>query len=341
MSLSLPVHRPTMRHLSHLTDDRGILEHARGITPLLSHGYCTDDNARLLVVCARDRDATPGAVDLARIAARFVVDAQHDSGRFHNRLNISRVWTDQPSVEDCWGRALWGLGTAISTSRDDSLQEGCRSSFDVGVRCRSPHLRSTCFAVLGAAEVVSVAPLHHEARRFLLDSRQILGSLPRGGAAWKWPESRLSYANAVIPEAMIACGEALSDDRLLSRGLSLLEWLVSVEMLGDHLSPTPTGGRGPGDAQPAFDQQPIEVSTIAEAAARAARVTGERRWDDVVDAAVSWFMGNNDTGDVMIDLESGGGADGLGEGGPSLNQGAESTLAMISTLQFRSSMWLV
>lgn len=341
MSLSLPVHRPTLRHLMHLTDDRGIFEHARGTMPLLSHGYCTDDNARLLVVCSRDRDATTGATDLGRIAARFVIDAQHDSGRFHNRLNLARVWTDQPSVEDCWGRALWGLGTAISTSKDDDLQQGCRAAFDAGVRCRSPHLRSTCFAVLGAAEVASVAPNHHEARRFLLDSRDMLLRLPRGGAAWKWPEARLTYANAVVPEAMIACGEVLSDDRLLMRGLSLLEWLVDVETLGDHLSPTPNTGRGPGDPQPAFDQQPIEVASIAEAAARASRVTRDRRWDDVVDSAVSWFMGNNDTGDMMIDVGSGGGADGLGTSGPSLNQGAESTLAMISTLQFRSSTWLV
>jgi hypothetical protein len=330
-----------MRHLQHLTDDRGILEHARGTQPLLSHGYCTDDNARLLVVCARDRDSTPGATELGRIAARFVIDAQDDTGRFHNRLNINRVWTDQPSVDDCWGRALWGLGTAISTSRDDELGAGCRGAFDAGIRCRSSHLRATCFAVLGAAEVVSVAPLHHDARRFLLDARDVLTRLPRGGAAWKWPEPRLAYANALIPEAMIACGEALSDQRLLARGLDLLEWLVSVETLGDHLSPTPNAGRRAGDPQPAFDQQPIEVASIAEAAARAARVTRERRWDDVIDLAVSWFMGNNDTGDMMIDVESGGGSDGLTPTGPSLNQGAESTLAMISTLQFRSSMWLV
>ena len=341
MSLAIPAHRPTMRHLSHLADDRGILEHARGTMPRFSHGYCTDDNARLLIVCARDRDATPAANQLGRIAARFLVDAQDDDGRFRNRLSFERVWIDEPSAHDCWGRAVWALGTAIADGRDDAIQAPCRDAFDRAMTVRSEFLRSTCFAVLGAAEVVGVNPMHYRARRFLLDVRPQLAGLPRGGAAWMWPEPRLTYANAVIPEAMIACGEALSDARLVARGLALLEWLAAVEMLDDHLSPTPVGGRGPGDPQPAFDQQPIEVASIAEAAARAARVTRDPSWDDVVDAAVSWFMGNNDTGDMMIDIDSGGGADGLGADGPSLNQGAESTLAMISTMQFRSSTWLV
>lgn len=341
MSLAVPAHRPTMRHLSHLSDDRGILEHARGTMPRFSHGYCTDDNARLLIVCARDRDATPAANQLGRIAARFLVDSQHDDGRFKNRLSFERVWTDEPSADDCWGRATWALGTAIADGRDDMIQAPLREAFDRAVMVRSEHLRSSCFAVLGAAEVVAVNPMHHRARRFLLDVRPQLANLPRGGAAWMWPEPRLAYANAVIPEAMIACGEALSDARLVTRGLALLEWLVGVEMLDDHLSPTPVGGRGPGDPQPDFDQQPIEIASIAEAAARAARVTRDPSWDDVVDTAVSWFMGNNDTGDMMIDIDSGGGADGLGPDGPSLNQGAESTLAMISTMQFRSSTWLV
>ena len=49
--------------------------------------------------------------------------------------------------------------------------------------------------------------------------------------------------------------------------------------------------------------------------------------------AISWFLGDNDRSIAMYDPESGGGYDGLTDTGPNLNQGAESTLAMISTLQ--------
>jgi hypothetical protein len=57
--------------------------------------------------------------------------------------------------------------------------------------------------------------------------------------------------------------------------------------------------------------------------------------------AGNWFLGNNDAGVSMIDLETGGGYDGLHSDRANLNQGAESTLAMISTMQHRSALWLV
>jgi hypothetical protein len=120
-----------------------------------------------------------------------------------------------------------------------------------------------------------------------------------------------------------------------------LHWLIREESLGDHLSVTPVGGRGPGDVKPGFDQQPIEIAAIADAAARASLITGDDYWEEVVDLSVNWFLGNNDAGLVMMNTETGGGYDGLRPTGVNLNQGAESTLAMISTMQHRSSMWLV
>ena len=106
-------------------------------------------------------------------------------------------------------------------------------------------------------------------------------------------------------------------------------------------------GRGPGDPRPAFDQQPIEVAALADACVRAARLTGGDRWptgdplEDIdphafltgVERAVAWFLGENDGHATMWDVDSGGGYDGLRANGPNLNQGAESTLALISTFQ--------
>jgi len=80
---------------------------------------------------------------------------------------------------------------------------------------------------------------------------------------------------------------------------------------------------------------------LADAAARAAEVTGDDYWEEVIDLTVNWFLGNNDVGLAMINYETGGGYDGLRPTRVNLNQGAESTLAMISTMQYRSSMWLV
>src|SRR5206468_6146131 len=93
-------------------------------------------------------------------------------------------------------------------------------------------------------------------------------------AVWPWPEPTLAYANAVIPDAMIAAGSLLDRPVLLRRGLHLLGWLLEHETIDGHLSVTPVGGSGPGARRPAFDQQPIEVAALADACARAAGVDG-------------------------------------------------------------------
>ena len=50
-------------------------------------------------------------------------------------------------------------------------------------------------------------------------------------------------------------------------------------------------------------------------------------------AAAAWFEGANDAGLMMWDPQTGGGFDGLHADGVNQNQGAESTLAVLSTMQ--------
>ena len=108
-----------------------------------------------------------------------------------------------------------------------------------------------------------------------------------------------------------------------------------------HLSVTPVGGSGPDDRGPRFDQQPIEVAALADACARAQTVDGDRRWADGITAAANWFLGDNDGGVVMWDLNTGGAFDGLEVCGANRNQGTESTLALLSTMQHARSSLIV
>jgi hypothetical protein len=204
--------------------------------------------------------------------------------------------------------------------------------FERAAKVRSPWPRAMAFAALGAAELLAVDPGHRAARALLTDYADTVAK-PNGDAAWPWPEPRLTYANAVLPEAMIAAGVALEDSTLRQQGLDLLGWLVEYETAGDHLSPTPAAGRGPEDIRPGFDQQPIEVSTLADACARAAGMDPGSIWPDGVLAAAAWFMGVNDARQLMWDPDTGGGFDGLHADGVNQNQGAESTLAVLSTMQ--------
>jgi hypothetical protein len=170
------------------------------------------------------------------------------------------------------------------------------------------------------------------ARRLLADAAVAIGT-PAADASWRWPELRLRYGNAMLAEVLIAAGEKLGDRAALTDGLVMLEWLLNVQTTAGHLSVVPVGGWQLGEPRPGFDQQPIEVATLADACVRAFEATGDARWIVAVDRAADWFLGDNDVHAPLYDAVSKGGRDGLERDGCNQNQGAESTLAMISTFQ--------
>jgi hypothetical protein len=155
---------------------------------------------------------------------------------------------------------------------------------------------------------------------------------PSATTGWPWPEARLTYANALLPHAMIEAGAALERPALLDQGLRLLGWLLDHESTDGHLSVTPAGGTGPGDIH-RFDQQPIEAATLAEACGRAWTVSGDERWALGVRMAAAWFAGSNDVGVAVWDPSTGGAYDGLEATGVNRNQGAESSIALLATHQ--------
>lgn len=324
-------------HLQRLSDSTGLFEHAELTERRLEHGYCVDDVARGLVVTAREPSPDAATAALAATYQRFLASARDLDGGIRNRLGANLVWQDEAGVEDCWGRALWGLGTAAARSSSPGLAAEALTLFEASAGRRSPWTRAMAFAALGAAEVLTADPDHRMARSLLFDSATLiepLGSSPTWERPdWHWPEDRLRYANAVLPEILLAAGDLLGEPSWVARGLDMLEWLLEMETAGDHLSVTPVGGWAPGEPRPGFDQQPIEVAALADACARAHDFTGYPRWADAALQCAAWFEGSNDIGIAMLDPVSGGGFDGLEADGRNENQGAESTLAMLTTLQ--------
>jgi hypothetical protein len=324
---------PVFDHLLNMTDRRGTFEQANLAEPVAEHGYCTDDMARVLVVVSREEpDPARRLNPLAGLAFRFVEDALALSGACHNRMDSSGKWTDEPTLEDGWGRCIWALGTAAAHANVAYVRGSAKIQFERAALQRSTSPRAMAYAALGAAELLTADPDHVEARELLTYYvRSIIP--PSNDPAWPWPEPRLGAANAVLAEAMIAAGTVLDDAALQKRGLDLLAWLVDYETVDGHFSPTPVGGRGADDVRPGFDQQPIEVASLADACARAASADPSPAWPDGVRRAAAWFDGDNDSGQVMWDAQTGGGFDGLHADGVNRNQGAESTLAVLSTMQ--------
>jgi hypothetical protein len=323
---------PNWAHIARLSDDTGLLEHARNAIVRREHGYCVDDVSRGLQVASREPQPTGQVVALAERYLAFLTYAQGDDGAFRNRLSYDRRWLDEPALGDWWGRALWGLGTAAARSAVPWIRTEAMGAFVRGARRRSPWPRAMAFAALGAAEVLRADPRSTLAADLLGDAATVIG-LPGSDPDWVWPEPELTYANAALAEVVIAAGDLLGDEPLLTDGLRMLAWLCRMQEHQGHLSTVPVGGWRPGVPRHRHDQQPIEAAAAADACATAAAVTGDDRWDAPLFQSIAWFLGDNDTGTVMYDPRTGGGYDGLKPDGPNLNQGAESTLALLSTLQ--------
>ncbi len=329
---------PAYVHLVRMSTVVGMYEHAKHDAPRVEHGYCTDDVARALVVAVREPDQNAELAGLAEVYLSFLESAVAPDGRVRNRRD-EHSWTDEPSIGDWWGRAVGALGIAAANAHDPAHRERALEAFLRAAAQRSPDVRAAAFAAIGAAEVLRAHPDLDAARELLEDS---LATIPTAAHhSWPWPEARLRYANATVCEALVFGGQQLGSAVLVDRGLELLAFLLDTETSpAGWLSVTGTDGSGPGDARPLWDQQPIEPSAIADACFRAFLITGAPQWRDGVGLAWAWFLGANDSGTPMVDIETGAGYDGLQPTGRNANRGAESTLAALSTYQRAAALGL-
>lgn len=335
----MSVPRPSFRHLARLTTDVGLYEHARATTPRAEHGYCTDDVARALVVVVR----SPWRARLRRLEAvfaAFVRSAQRADGTFHNRMSADGRWRDEVGSDDAHARALQAAAAcAVHAGSVEEREEWLRV-FRRGSVLDSPHPRACAGAVLAASDLIHGGARCPEAVQLVERLVPRLGAAP-ADPAWRWAEPRLSWGNALVPDALLAAGAALGDGSIVRDGLCRLEWLAHTESVPGTFSFTPTGGWAIGEPRPAFDQQPIEAAVMATACERAHLLTGDLAWARRLALLVAWFEGANDVGVRLADPVTGGCCDGLEAHGRNENQGAESTIAWHATVQAASRAALV
>jgi len=317
---------PAFDHMLALTGPHGLYEHARYGEPRPSHGYTTDDNARALVVLSR---AETAGIDHPEIDPylEFVLAAEVPGG-WRNRMSAAGEWTELRGSDACHGRAIWGLGeTLASGNTDERVIDAIRTAV---ISFESTYPRSLAYATFGAAAALETGLLDDLMEDFLVS---VSRRLPRPGSTpWPWPEPRLTYDNARLPEALIVSGNSLDDDRMMDDGLQLLSWLIGTETGDEGFSYTPVGGRARDDTRPGFDQQPVETWAMADACYAAQTVEPHIGWARCLELAADWLAGANDVGVSVYDPRSGAGFDGLEQDGVNQNRGAESTLAALGTL---------
>ena len=108
-----------------MTDDTGIIQHARFGIPNLKEGYCIDDNARALIMAlmAYNQDKNQKAIKLMPVYLSFIQYMQREDGNFRNFLSFNRNYLDEIGSEDSFGRTIWSLGYLICAGPNNSYRE--------------------------------------------------------------------------------------------------------------------------------------------------------------------------------------------------------------------------
>jgi glycosyltransferase involved in cell wall biosynthesis len=330
----------TVHHLTRLTDDTGIAQHAIFTVSNRSEGFSTDDNARALMLAVEMEAGFPEVS--AKLASTYLAFLWHAfnrrSHRMRNFLTYNRQWLEEAGSEECHGRTLWCLGHVVAHSNDPALRGSASQLFleAVPASLRFTSLRAISFAIIGLVEFLRMNPSQSELASNAADLSDRLAQhyLRCSSPEWPWFEDCVTYFNARLPEALLRFGSAASRKDLIDLGLKSLDWLVSIQTSADGFF-DPVGNKGfyrRGETRARFDQQPIEAHATIDACLAALQVTGESRWKESACRAFNWFLGWNALGLPVYDGDSGGCRDGLGEGGLNQNQGAESTLAFLHSL---------
>ncbi|MEO7588801.1 MAG: hypothetical protein ABIS84_12330 [Arachnia sp.] len=324
------------RHLDVLVDDVGILQHADGSVPNLSHGYCVDDVARLLIVAAglhRRHPARDVPWRMLNRALAFLIDAE-SGGVMRNFMSVDRRWLDEPHMGDHVGRTVWGLGSLLQQCPDvSSLAVPARDLLDrlLPALHEQDSIHEWAYSLLGLSRV----PRDHWQQRH--------SDVARGGcrymiqaralhpADWPWFEDRLTYDNARLAQGLMAIGTRMEDDEAVAIGAESLEWFWGLCDTGEHVDTVGNRWLRQGQEHTAFsgDEQPIDVGGLTEACVEAFLVVQDEAWAVRATRAFTWFLGANRLGLALFDHNSGGCRDGLGESAVNNNQGAESTLAFL------------
>lgn len=330
-----------LQHMRIMTDDTGILQHAKYSIPDRTHGYCVDDNARALIVAAsyyslrKDKDIIP----LIQTYLSFMhYSFNPENGRFRNFMSYDRRWLEEIGSDDSHGRSIWGLGVAIQYAPHDSIRNMAVRLFLDGLPAvesfKSP--RSWAFVIIGLHAYMAVFGGDTTARRLrTLLAEKLFALFQQGSSAdWLWCEDKLTYANAKLPHALILAGQWIPAPEMFKMGIDALDWLLEKQKTPDgHLSIIGNLNWHNRDGLTSnFDQQPIEVMCLIDACAEAFRSTGEMKWLDQGHRCLSWFLGSNDLNEQIYDFKTGGCCDGIQPTGINANQGAESTLSWLISL---------
>ena len=323
-------------HIQRMTDDTGIIQHAKYGIPNLKEGYCLDDNARalLMVLMAYKRNKHPMALKLSPTYLSYINYMQNPDGAFRNFLSFNRNFLDEVGSEDSFGRAIWSLGYLLGNAPNTAYyQTGSEIFFNaVPNFTKLKSIRSIANTIVGICHYLKSNPSDEAITAVLrqLTEQLILQYELNRSENWHWFESLLAYDNAFLPLALLHAAEFLQDEKIKTVGLESMEFLSGITLRNGNLSIIGNEKWYVKDGENSmFAQQPLDALAMVLMFQQAFYLTKDKIYVQKLYTCFMWFLGENDLKTTLYDFETKGCCDGLESNGVNLNQGAESTLAYL------------
>ncbi len=327
-------------HLQKMTTDFGFIQFSKINQPDISSGYTVDDNARALIAmcmhyacCGEDSD-----LRYMRIYLDFIEYCLQPDGDFLNYVDVDRQFTIQngeTNLSDANGRAIWALGYLVSQAA--ILPPAFIATAEAIMKQVLPRVeemhstRAMAFAIKG----LYYYNLHkHSATvsRIIqtLADRLVQMYRHESEAGWQWYESYLTYANSLLPEALLCAW--LDTGKPVYKGIAKVsfDFLLSVIFSEDEIQVISNESWLQKGAEPArHAEQPIDVAYTILALNQFYEVFRVAEYKSKMKKAFDWFLGKNSRHQIVYNPCTSGCYDGLEEMHVNLNQGAESTASYL------------
>lgn len=329
-----------LNQLKRMTTDYGIIQFSKINQPDISSGYTLDDNARALIAICMYYKMSPdkNLIEYIKKYLRFIKFCQQPSGDFLNYVDIDLKFTvrnDVANLDDANGRAIWALGYLISLS-GLLPTEITSEAFEI-IQKTIPSIvtkhstRAMAFAIKGLYHVHKTTILSdHISLIKTLANRLVQMYRHESSKNWEWYEGYLTYANSILPEALLYAwllsGETIYKDIAKSSFNFLLSQTFNkngIEVISNK------NWLQKGQEAGHFGEQPIDVSYTIMTLSNFYDVLKDNEYRTKMKTAFNWFLGNNRLHQIVYNPCTGGCYDGLEETHVNLNQGAESTVSYL------------
>lgn len=340
--ITLNYNRPAINlsHMKQMTTSIGIIQFAKNNQPDISSGYTLDDNARALVVACMYYKLTPCEKCLQFILKyfRFIEKCIQPNGAFLNYMDKDGLFTEQnnsTNLDDANGRAIWAIGYMLSISNllPAKLIEEVEDIFKKALQHfeNVNSTRAMAFAIKGIYYHYesTKSPEHLKLLTTLTDRLATMYRHEKDGE-WKWFESYLTYANSIIPEAMLLAWLLTQKTEYKDIAIDSFDFLLSKTFNDNGIEVISNKhwlhkGEKPGH----FGEQPIDVAYTIMALDKFYEALNIDDYRIKMETAFDWFLGKNRLHQIVYNPCTGGCYDGLEDTHVNLNQGAESTVSYL------------